>query len=99
MVTWGFDSAGLIFAYCFRREGFENSEEQMHDQILALLSKDSGWRTHRETPGTERKTFGVKDGNGAIITLTAPEAGTFPLVDHHHLGYMSTDLLMPFAVG
>jgi hypothetical protein len=58
-----------------------------------------GWRTHRETPGTERKTFGVEDGSGTLIELTAPDAETFPLVDHHHLGYMTTDILMPFAVG
>lgn len=44
------------------------------------------------------QTFGVEDGNGAIIEFTAPEAGTFLLVDHDHLGYMTTGFVVPFAV-
>jgi len=44
------------------------------------------------------QTFGVEDGNGAIIEFTAPEAGTFLLVDHDHLGYMTTGFVMPIDV-
>jgi hypothetical protein len=44
------------------------------------------------------QTFGVEDGNGAIIEFTVPKAGTFLLVDHGHLGYMTTGFLVPFEV-
>lgn len=44
------------------------------------------------------QTFGVEDGNGAIVEFTVPEAGTYLLVDHDHLSYMPTGFLMPFAV-
>ena len=43
------------------------------------------------------QTFGVEDGNGAIIEFTVPEAGTYLLVDHDHLGFMPTGFVMPFA--
>jgi len=43
------------------------------------------------------QTFGVEDGNGAIVEFTAPEPGTYLLVDHDHLGYMTTGFVIPFA--
>ena len=44
------------------------------------------------------QTFGVEDGNGAIVEFTVPEAGTYLLVDHDHLSYMPTGFVLPFAV-
>jgi FtsP/CotA-like multicopper oxidase with cupredoxin domain len=43
------------------------------------------------------QTFGVEDGNGAIIEFTVPEAGTYLLVDHDHLSYLPTGFVMPFT--
>jgi nitrite reductase (NO-forming) len=43
------------------------------------------------------QTFGVEDGNGAIVEFTAPEPGAYLLVDHDHLGFMATGFVMPFA--
>jgi len=43
------------------------------------------------------QTFGVEDGNGAIIEFTVPEAGTYLLVDHDHLNYLPTGFVIPFA--
>lgn len=43
------------------------------------------------------QTFGVEDGNGAIIEFTAPKAGTYLLVDHDHLNNLPTGLVIPFA--
>jgi hypothetical protein len=53
---------------------------------------------------TEKRRYGAKPSEWKTVMersfeLTAPEAGTFPLVDHHHRSYMPTDLVMPFAVG
>jgi nitrite reductase (NO-forming) len=44
------------------------------------------------------QTFGVEDGNGAIIEFTVPEAGTYLLVDHDHLSYLPTGFVIPFEV-
>ncbi len=43
------------------------------------------------------QTFGVEDGNGAMIEFTVPEAGNYSLVDHDHLAYMPTGFVLPFA--
>src|SRR5579885_270781 len=43
------------------------------------------------------QTFGVEDGNGAMIEFTVPEAGSYMLVDHDHLAYMPTGFVLPFA--
>ena len=43
------------------------------------------------------QTFGVEDGNGAIVEFTAPEAGTYLLVDHDHLAYLPTGFVLPLA--
>jgi nitrite reductase (NO-forming) len=43
------------------------------------------------------QTFGVEDGNGAIVEFTVPEAGTYLLVDHDHLAYLPTGLVLPLA--
>jgi hypothetical protein len=44
------------------------------------------------------QTFGVEDGNGAIVEFTVPEAGTYLLVDHDHLSDLPTGFVIPFAV-
>lgn len=44
------------------------------------------------------QTFGVEDGNGAIVEFMVPEAGPYLLVDHDHLSYMPTGFVLPFAV-
>ena len=43
------------------------------------------------------QTFGVEDGNGAIIEFTVPEAGSYVLVDHDHLSYMTSGFALPFV--
>jgi nitrite reductase (NO-forming) len=44
------------------------------------------------------QTFGVEDGNGAMIEFTVPQAGTYVLVDHDHLNCMPAGFAIPFAV-
>ncbi|MGH7779117.1 MAG: multicopper oxidase domain-containing protein [Candidatus Binataceae bacterium] len=45
----------------------------------------------------EVQTFGVEDGNGAMIEFTLPEAGTYLLVDHDHLSFLPTGFVIPFV--
>lgn len=43
------------------------------------------------------QTFGVEDGNGAIVEFKIPEAGTYLLVDHDNLAQLPNGYVIPFV--